>query len=154
MMRCPCGGSYYQKCCQPLHDFSVVATDAQRLMQSRFSAFYLKNIDYIIKTTVPAQQNLLDKSALQSWADQTRWTNLMLIRHTPKVDKRHAQVHFKAYFYDGDKECCHDELSSFVEVDDRWYFLDPTVPTDLTNKQPCLCGSGEKFKVCCKKFLA
>ncbi|UYZ82449.1 SEC-C metal-binding domain-containing protein [Moraxella bovis] len=23
----------------------------------------------------------------------------------------------------------------------------------LTNKQPCLCGSGEKFKACCGKFL-
>ncbi|MGO3082441.1 MAG: SEC-C metal-binding domain-containing protein, partial [Psychrobacter celer] len=30
--------------------------------------------------------------------------------------------------------------------------LDPTVPMSVTQKQPCICGSGEKFKRCCGKL--
>ncbi|MDO4895741.1 MAG: YchJ family protein [Moraxella sp.] len=149
---CPCGSSKsYRDCCQILHDGGVTDT-AECLMRARFSAFYFKKVDYIIATTVPYQQDLLNKSALQSWADGMNWTRLDVISHN-KVGKRHAQVHFYAYFDDGQGEKVHDELSAFVKADGRWYFLDPTVPVMLTNKQPCLCGSGKKFKACCGRFL-
>lgn len=155
IMMCPCGLQLpYQSCCEPLHQFKKVAQDAQMLMRSRFCAFYLKKIDYIIKTTVPSQQCQLDKNALQAWANDTQWTRLQIISHVPKLTKRHAQVHFLAYFDDPHQgELCHDELSTFVKIKDVWYFLDPTVACLLTNKQPCLCGSGDKFKACCQKFL-
>lgn len=151
-MQCPCGSPTYHDCCQPLHE-GVPAVTAEALMRSRFSAFCLKNIEYIIETTVPVQQALLDKNALQSWADEMYWTRLDVISHVAKIGKRHAQVHFMAYYDNGQGESCHDEHSSFVKIDDVWYFLDPTVPITLTNKQPCLCGSGDKFKACCGKFL-
>lgn len=150
---CPCGSQMpYADCCQPYHMLLAYPPTAKALMQSRFSAFYFKNIAYIIATTVPAQQNLLDKSALQTWADGTNWTRLDVISHH-KVGKCHAQVHFKAYFEGKQGQGVHDELSAFVQMDDRWYFLDPTVAVSLTNKQPCLCGSGQKFKACCGRFL-
>lgn len=53
----------------------------------------------------------------------------------------------------------HHELSAFVKVTDkanndaRWYFLDPTVSMTVTQKQPCICGSGEKFKRCCGAYI-
>ena len=43
---------------------------AEQLMRSRYSAFVLKNIPYIVQTTVPSQQTLLDEKALQDWADE------------------------------------------------------------------------------------
>ncbi|UNU73624.1 YchJ family protein [Moraxella nasovis] len=154
---CPCGGdggaTAYDDCCRPFH-IGGIAPTANKLMRSRFSAFVLKNIDYIIDTTLPTQQEQLDKAALQAWADEMHWTHLQIKNHFPKIGKRHATVHFCAYFDNGmGKVGCHDELSAFVWVQDRWYFLDPTLPIHLTNKQPCLCGSGEKFKACCAKFL-
>lgn len=151
---CPCGGTTYDKCCQPLH-LGGVPVSAESLMRSRFSAFFLKNTDYIIATTTPSQQALLDKESLQAWADEMDWTHLRVMSHVPKIGKRHAQVRFRAYFRTQDgTENYHEELSAFVKIDERWYFLDPTVPVNLTNKQPCLCGSGEKFKACCGKFLS
>lgn len=153
LARCPCGlEQSYQACCKPLHDFVISAPEAQALMRSRFCAFCLKNVDYIVQTTVPSQQAQLDKKALQAWADNTDWTQLHIISHN-KVGKHHAQVRFRAYFQDGAGKQCHDELSTFVNIAKKWYFLDPTVPCVLTNKQPCLCGSGNKFKQCCGKFL-
>lgn len=151
-MNCPCGGGQYEACCQPFHEFVRLPECVDKLMRSRFSAFFLKNVEYVIATTVPAQQALLDKSALQAWAEGMNWTHLEVMSHN-KVGKRHAQVRFRAYFDNGQGEQIYDELSAFVKIEERWYFLDPTLPINLTNKQPCLCGSGDKFKVCCGKFL-
>lgn len=171
----------YQDCCQPYHDTfyngafyndevdkadGIKAETAERLMRTRYSAFALVKPDYIVKTTVPAQQALLDINAIESWAKETDWAGLEIVEHTPKLGKRHAQVEFKAYFNAKDnagdlagKIQAHHELSTFVKVEDkansdaRWYFLDPTVAMTVSQKQPCICGSGEKFKRCCGEYL-
>ena len=163
----------YQDCCQPYHDGllnneadkidGAKPDSAERLMRSRYSAFVLVKPEYIVKTTLPAQQNLLDIQAIENWAKETDWAGLEIITHTPKLGKRHAQVEFKAYFnisYNKDDSIqAHHELSAFVKVTDkantdaRWYFLDPTVSMTVTQKQPCICGSGEKFKRCCGAYI-
>ena len=163
----------YQDCCQPYHDgllnneadkIDGAKTDsAERLMRSRYSAFVLVKPNYIVKTTLPAQQNLLEMKAIESWAKETNWAGLEIVTHMPKLGKRHAQVEFKAYFNISDNKDdgiqAHHELSAFVKVTDkanndaRWYFLDPTVSMSVSQKQPCICGSGEKFKRCCGVYL-
>ena len=155
----------YQDCCQPYHE-SLAAPNAERLMRSRYSAFVLVLPEYIVKTTVPAQQTLLDIKAIERWAKETDWAGLEIVTHTPKLGKRHAQVEFKAYFNTkensadlAEKIQAHHELSTFVTVKDRtsndarWYFLDPTIAMTVTQKQPCICGSGEKLKRCCGGLL-
>ena len=165
----------YKDCCQPYHDdlvssdetiktdkrYGTTADSAERLMRTRYSAFVLVKPEYIVKTTLPAQQNLLDIKAIESWAKETNWAGLQIVAHTPKLGKGHAQVEFKAYFNTPDGLQAHHELSAFVRVADktasekseRWYFLDPTVAMSVTQKQPCICGSGEKFKRCCGVYL-
>lgn len=163
----------YSDCCQTYHDGvcnkeaneetdnpnDVKAENAERLMRSRYSAFVLVKADYIVKTTLPAQQDLLDIKAIESWAKETDWAGLEIVAHTPKLGKRHAQVEFKAYFKTNEDLQAHHELSTFVQVTDkinneaRWYFLDPTVSMSVTQKQPCIFGSGEKFKRCCGIYL-
>ena len=159
----------YQDCCQPYHDSllsketdkadGIKAETAERLMRSRYSAFVLVKPNYIVKTTIPAQQNLLDIKAIENWAKETDWAGLEIVTHTPKLGKRHAQVEFKAYFKTNENLQAHHELSAFVKVTDklnndvRWYFLDPTVAMTVSQKQPCICGSGEKFKRCCGRFI-
>ena len=156
----------YQDCCQPYHDGllnkeadGIKAETAKRLMRTRYSAFVLVKPNYIVKTTIPAQQNLLDIKAIENWAKETDWAGLEIVTHTPKLGKRHAQVEFKAYFKTNENLQAHHELSAFVKVTDknsnnaRWYFLDPTVSMSVTQKQPCICGSGEKFKRCCGAYI-
>ena len=155
-----------QDCCQPYHDGhlnkeadGIKAETAKRLMRTRYSAFVLVKPNYIVKTTIPAQQNLLDIKAIENWAKETDWAGLEIVVHTPKLGKRHAQVEFKAYFKTNENLQAHHELSAFVKVidkannDARWYFLDPTVSMSVTQKQPCICGSGEKFKRCCGAYI-
>ena len=159
----------YTDCCQPYHDGilnneadkidGAKPDSAERLMRSRYSAFVLVKPEYIVKTTLPAQQKLLDIQAIESWAKETVWAGLEVVTHTPKLGKRHAQVEFKAYLNTLDGLQAHHELSAFVKVTDknsnnaRWYFLDPTVSMSVTQKQPCVCGSGEKFKRCCGAYI-
>lgn len=153
MTQCPCGSNTtYADCCGWFHAGNFAKT-AKLLMQSRYSAYVKHDIAYIVATTVPAQQALLDKEALMAWAKNTTWLGLDITAFHPKIGKRHAQVAFTAYFDNYGQTANHTELSAFVKIGERWYFLDPTVPCALTNKHPCLCGSGDKFKMCCGKFL-
>ena len=149
---CPCqSGRAYGVCCAPLHE-GQAAADAEALMRSRYCAYVLQKIDYIVATTVPAQQGLLNRDDLAAWSRETKWLGLTVLRHLPAIGKHHAQVEFVARFQDGVEVCEHRELSAFVRIDNRWYFIDPTVSLP-TMKQPCVCGSGKKFKACCRQFF-
>lgn len=51
---CPCGsGKSYADCCQPYHRNEAVANTAEQLMRSRYTAFVLKNSDYLLRTWDP-----------------------------------------------------------------------------------------------------
>ena len=56
---CPCqSGQYYLDCCAPYHQHKAQLESADVLMRSRYSAYTLCHIGYIVETTVPAQQAL------------------------------------------------------------------------------------------------
>ena len=52
---CPCGKGSYTQCCEPLHLGTAKALTAEQLMRSRYSAFALQQIDYIVQTTALGQ---------------------------------------------------------------------------------------------------
>ena len=151
--RCPCqSGQTYAACCAPLHQGARQAVDAEALMRSRYSAYVRCDIDYIVATTVPAQQVLLDGDAMRQWSAGTQWCGLEVLQHWPRAGKHHAEVEFKAWFDTAQGRQYHHERSAFVCIAQRWYFLNPTVPLPGM-KTPWLCGSGTKFKQCCGVFL-
>ena len=150
---CPCGEGEYQTCCQALHLGRIKAETAAQLMRSRYSAFAKHEIDYIVKTTATGQQQALDVQAIADWSKANTWLKLEVVQAKEKLDKNHAQVEFKAYYHDGEKEHIHHEVSHFVKHNGAWYFLDPTTDQKITMKQPCICGSDKKFKQCCAQFL-
>ena len=152
-LACPCGQGDYQYCCQPLHVGQAHAETASQLMRSRYSAFALQQIDYIVQTTALGQQASLDVDAIADWSKSNQWLKLEVLNSNEKLDKNHAQVEFKAHYHDGKQTQIHHEISHFVQHQARWYFLDPTTGQQPTMKQPCICGSGKKFKQCCAQFL-
>ncbi|OOS55943.1 SEC-C motif-containing protein [Acinetobacter baumannii] len=150
---CPCGQGQYAACCQPLHLKQQVAQTAEQLMRSRYSAFALQQIDYILQTTALGQQSALDRAAIADWSQSNQWLKLEVVQHQPKLDKTHALVEFKAHYHDGTQAHIYHEISHFVLHQQQWYFLDPTLDMQITMKQPCICGSGKKFKQCCAQFI-
>ena len=150
---CPCqSGKAYQDCCGKFHAHHTLPETAEQLMRSRYCAYVLKNIPYIVETTVPAQQALLDQQAMKEWGESTEWAGLEIIEHRPFISKIHSVVEFKAFFHTENGIEAHHERSLFVLIEGRWYFVDPTVPLP-SQKQPCVCGSGKKFKHCCGAWL-
>ena len=150
---CPCqSGKSYTDCCQPFHLHQMIPDSAEKLMRSRYTAYTQVNIPYIVETTVPAQQALLDQPAMQLWGEETDWAGLEIITHQPFVSKIHSLVEFKAFFNTENGIDAHHERSLFVLIERHWYFVDPTVPLP-SQKQPCVCGSGKKFKHCCGAWL-
>ena len=121
-------------------------------MRSRYAAYALQQIDYIVRTTVPAQQPLLNVAAIAQWSRETQWLGLTVHQHNSCIGKRHAQVAFTAHFAEHGSAHEHHELSTFVQINGAWYFIDPTVPLP-SMKSPCICGSGVKFKACCGRVL-
>ena len=152
-LACPCGQGDYQHCCQPLHVGQAHAQTASQLMRSRYSAFALQQIDYIVQTTALGQQASLDVDAIADWSKSNQWLKLEVLNSNEKLDNNHAQVEFKAHYHDAKQTQIHHEISHFVQHQARWYFLDPTTGQQPTMKQPCICGSGKKFKQCCAQFL-
>ncbi|WP_263260921.1 YchJ family protein [Pseudomonas sp. RIT-PI-S] len=151
---CPCGsGSLLDSCCGRFHlDYS--APDAQRLMRSRYSAYVLGLVDYLVATTLPAQQAKLDREAIAAWSAQATWLGLEVEQADVIGGKpEHAFVTFVARWHDEQGEHSHRERSAFVQHGSRWYFIDPTVSLDSGRNDPCPCASGQKFKKCCSGYF-
>ncbi|MDM9650670.1 YchJ family protein [Pseudomonas wenzhouensis] len=151
---CPCGsGNPLSQCCGHYHA-GTHAPSAERLMRSRYSAYVLGLVDYLIATTLPAQQQVLDREAMAAWSAQSTWLGLEVEGGEVFGGKpEHAQVTFIARWHDAQGEHRHRECSAFVQVAERWYFLDPTAPLKAGRNDPCPCQGGQKFKKCCAPYL-
>ena len=151
---CPCGsGNTLELCCGHYHQ-GAIAPSAEHLMRSRYSAYALGLVDYLVATTLPAQQPALDRDGIRAWSLGSTWLGLDVeSSELLGAQPEHAFVTFTARWHDDTGEHSHRERSAFVQNNGRWYFLDPTVPLTAGRNDPCPCGSGQKFKKCCSGYL-
>jgi SEC-C motif-containing protein len=154
MQICPCNPQNLLSTCCGIYHAGEPARHAEKLMRSRYSAYCLGLIDYLVATTLPAQQKLLDVNGIRAWSTQSTWLGLEVKNFEELADQIHATVTFTAKWKDALGEHQHLEKSGFVKVNDRWYFLDPTAPLNLGRNDPCPCGNGVKFKKCCATWLS
>lgn len=124
-------------------------------MRSRYSAYVLGLVDYLLDTTLPAQQNSLDRESISQWSAQSTWLGLE-VESTELLGGKpeHAFVTFTARWHDATGEHSHRERSAFVQNNARWYFIDPTVQLKAGRNDACPCGSEQKFKKCCSAYMA
>lgn len=152
---CPCGsGNLLDGCCGRYHA-GTPAPCAEALMRSRYSAYVLGLVDYLLDTTLPVQKGSLDRDAISQWSAQSTWLGLdvesaELLGGKPE----HAFVTFTARWHDTGGEHSHRERSAFVQSGGRWYFIDPTVQLKAGRNDACPCGSELKFKKCCSAYMA
>ncbi|MEH6652412.1 MAG: YchJ family protein [Motiliproteus sp.] len=156
---CPCGSTLrYKNCCQPAIDGTQPATTAQALMRSRYSAYVLGEVDYLITTTHPDHRADLSRESLIEHHQQTRWLGLTVLDTTAgNAADQSGTVHFRARFAELEQGRCRgcgslQENSNFVQLDQRWYYCDGDVQIKSFQPErnaPCPCGSGKKYKKCC-----
>lgn len=116
-------------------------------MRSRYSAFCLNKIDYLMNTLHPDFRKNDDKESLKLTIEQTNWLGLKIIGSDTQGNN--ATVEFVAFYQENPIGQMH-ELSRFVKVDMHWLYADGDflAPIKLSRNEPCFCGSGKKLKKC------
>jgi SEC-C motif-containing protein len=115
---CPCdSGLPYTQCCQPLH-IGQAAPSALVLMRSRYSAYVLGLMQYLMQTWHPDTR----PSDLDLSQDATKWLGLTIIR-SENIDQHKAVVEFVArYKVGGNRAERMHEISEFI-YSDAWYYV-------------------------------
>lgn len=154
MMLCPCGSNaLYTQCCAVYHQ-GQKPSSAEQLMRSRYSAYALTLVDYLVATTLPIQQHRLDRAGIEAWSRSSQWQGLNVHQHQlAPHSSEHAWVSFSARWRDAQGEHQHDERSAFVRVEGQWYFIDPNQRLSAGRNDPCPCGRAAKFKKCCAAMI-
>jgi SEC-C motif domain protein len=121
---CPCGSNKpYTECCARYLDDDKTPATAEALMRSRYTAYTLLREEYLLSTwhasTRPRQLNLSEEPS-------SKWLGLEVKRHQQQ-DAEHATVEFVARYKVGGRAHRLHELSRFVRVDGRWFYLDGDV---------------------------
>lgn len=117
---CPCcSGKTYFNCCQLVHQDHSKATTAEALMRSRYSAFALRNADYLIMTTHSSQQKYHSKEEYLAWATQNTWLKLEIVIALSEI------VEFNAWYQNSKGEMfVHHERSTFLKENGLWFYVD------------------------------
>lgn len=117
---CPCdSGRSYADCCGPFHA-GVAAPSPEALMRSRYSAYVLGLLPYLLETwhpsTVPGDLTL----------DAVKWLGLE-VQHSQAAGDV-GVVAFVARWRDSSGRGQRmQELSRFVREDGRWFYIDGDV---------------------------
>ena len=145
---CPCCSPMcYKNCCQPLHSNALTASSAEQLMRSRYSAFCVGDINYLITTLHASYRGDNDKVVLHNTIQNTHWLGLKVIEHSSGVEN--ATVEFVAFYTGQPFEQLH-ELSHFKKESGQWFYTEGDVlpAVKLRSNDSCFCNSAKKYKKC------
>ncbi len=151
MDTCPCqSGLTYADCCQPIHLDPRQAKIPEQLMRARYSAHVLRLLDFVIDTYHPSCQAHLERDAIID-SINGEWLGLEVVRTWFANHDNEGFVHFKAFYAANQQKCCLEEQSRFVKEQQQWFYIDGTFPNQqkIGRNDPCICGSGKKYKKCC-----
>lgn len=147
---CPCtSGKAFAECCAPFLRGEQFPPTPETLMRSRYSAFYMGEVDYLLQTHLPEMQSPDEESQIRATIANTQWVQLEVREARSAGDT--GVVEFIAYYRDGRGPGQLHERSNFIRKNDRWLYVDGThLPASKPQRNdPCWCGSGKKFKKCC-----
>jgi SEC-C motif-containing protein len=149
---CYCGSAkLYANCCAPFLSGDQNPSTAEALMRSRYSAFCLKDADYLLASLHKKPRAKESRKALLGSFGSTRWCSLRVIGCRQGLFGQHrGEVEFAAFYSDSDTGGQLHERSRFVFEDGRWFYVDGDIlpAISLTRNEACWCGSGRKVKKC------
>lgn len=122
---CPCGSNLqYVNCCEPILKKKRPAETSLELMRSRYVAFTLANVDYLMDSHHSSTRPLKDKKAIGKWTKSVKWMGLIIV-NTSKGQNNDLEgyVEFRAlYLEDGIPQQIH-ENSYFKKENGAWYYV-------------------------------
>ncbi|GAA4053307.1 YchJ family metal-binding protein [Arthrobacter methylotrophus] len=121
---CPClSGEQYIECCGRFHSGETDAPTAEQLMRSRYSAFAVLDSDYLLRTWHPDT-----RPAVLELDPDIEWRRLDIVatRDGGPLDGE-GSVEFTAHYRSDGERGVQREVSRFLRIDRRWYYLDGEV---------------------------
>lgn len=118
---CPCGSNkQYSDCCERYLDNKAIATTAELLMRSRYTAYTLDREDYLLATWHHST-----RPTLLGLENQPRYQWLRLaVKHHEQPASDHAIVEFVAHYKINGRAHCLHEISRFVRENGVWFYVD------------------------------
>lgn len=166
-MICPCRSTdqnqklTFENCCGPYIEKKKKAPTAEALMRSRYTAYVVKNIDYVDATQINSPDEKFNKEEALKWAESSEWMGMDVLKTSKgEAEDNTGTVEFVAHYKDKESgtELHHRETSLFTKVNGEWKFKEGHIYGGQPQKRlepkvgrndPCSCGSGKKFKKCC-----
>lgn len=151
-MLCPCGTQKsFESCCQRFILEKEYPQNAEQLMRSRYSAFYVSDINYIQKTMKEPASHQFDVDDTLRWLKKIKWIGLKILK-TENLTQSPGYVEFSAQYIENNCLKTIHERSEFQLNDNRWFYIqgehieEPTIT--LSQNKPCPCGNLKKYKNC------
>lgn len=120
---CPCQSQKrYKSCCGPYHAGTAAPT-AEALMRSRYAAYALGLVEYVIDTTDPAGSKYKKPRdawarELIAWCESTQFLGLEILSASQNT------VTFKVNLVQKGKPSPYIERSVFTQPHGRWLYFD------------------------------
>lgn len=123
---CPCTSKRpLERCCGPYLSGERLPETAEALMRSRFSAYALGKVDYLIATTAQEKRAELDRGELQRYCKGMSFVSLrILATERGGSEDSEGVVTFHASLQTQGRRVLHREVSRFVREDGHWMYVD------------------------------
>jgi len=121
---CACGSKKsYKLCCSRIHKNIYLATSPLALMKSRYVAFVMGDIDFLMLSHHSSTRPDQEKDEILRWTQSINWSNLEITEVEP-VHQQEGFVSFKASYTDKDVPHVIYEKSRFVIENNHWTYID------------------------------
>ena len=126
---CPCGGFLYSSCCGPLHRGERQAATAEQLMRSRYSAYALGEVEYLLQTQPSPVPLARRRRELAASIGHLRWQRLQILAVTAGgPHDLSGTVTFEAHYVAAGERGLMRECSLFGRADNSldggWLYLE------------------------------
>lgn len=122
---CPCGSALpFHECCEPIITGRREASTCQALMRSRYVAFTMADIDYLMKSHHSSTRPVRERKQIKKWAESVQWMGLTVLKtQGGEALDQTGYVEFRAlYLEDGKMQQIH-ENSFFKRENNRWVYV-------------------------------
>jgi SEC-C motif-containing protein len=123
--KCPCGsGADFEACCGGIVAGRRAAPTAEALMRSRYTAYVLRKVDYLIQTTHPDERTDDLADTIRKWMRQVEWLKLHIVAtEGGSENDETGRVEFIAEYLADSGPGRHHECSVFEKRDGEWYYV-------------------------------
>ena len=122
---CPCGSSKsYNDCCGLIISGKKEAATCLELMRSRYAAFTVANIDYLMQSHHSSTRPLKQRKSIQKWTESVHWMGLVILSTMAgEANDDIGFVEFRALYVEAGKMQQIHEKSLFKRENQKWVYV-------------------------------